>query len=196
MSNETTKRPLGAVLIVEDQKEFLDVVKTSLESCGISCATAASVDEALATLAIEPVALVLLDWRLKQGEGEANGVHLLRFCKKLNPLMPVIVMSGQEFDVRTDAVLAQVDSFLLKPFSMTLLFNHISCWLARVKSTSDTILPRNANEILPYNEFKKIYVEHAVRLLNGDMALAQERLGMDLNTIAKILGQSPESVAE
>ena len=77
---------------------------------------AASVAEALAALQNHRVALTVLDWGL-----DRCGSEVLRESKTLYPQMPVIVMSGRPYDVRTDAIVGQADTFLMKPFSATVL---------------------------------------------------------------------------
>lgn len=124
------------ILIVEDDAVFLNVLATELRSAGWDTIAAASATEACRLLESERVALVLLDWNLSNagtsaGEKETGSV-VLRACRAVDPLIPVIVMSGERaFDVRTDAMLNDADSYLEKPFSMSLLVGHVARWLKR-----------------------------------------------------------------
>jgi DNA-binding response OmpR family regulator len=140
MPPESTVRP-ESVLIVEDDATLLDVLSIQLREAGLNVVTAASSGEACGLLERDKFSLVLLDWNLsakKTGsEEDLTGKTVLKFCRAIAPLMPVIVMSGETaFDVRTDAVSNEADSFLAKPFSMNLLVAHVSRWLKRQESTN------------------------------------------------------------
>jgi DNA-binding response OmpR family regulator len=123
------------ILIVEDDLTFLNALASELRAAGWEVALASSVTEACNLLEDVPISLVLLDWNLSQGisqGGPATGAVVLRESRRLNPLVPVVVMSGERaFDVRTDAVLNEADSYLEKPFSMSLVVGHVSRWLKR-----------------------------------------------------------------
>lgn len=124
------------ILIVEDDAVFLNALATELRGAGWDTLAAASATEACRVLQHERVSLVLLDWNLSNAGGSAaekeTGSVVLRACRAVDPLIPVIVMSGERaFDVRTDAVLNDADSYLEKPFSMSLLVGHVARWLKR-----------------------------------------------------------------
>jgi DNA-binding NtrC family response regulator len=133
-----TPEPMNAsfapILIVEDDEVFMNLLATELRGAGWDTLTATSAPEACRVLQQEHVSLVLLDWNLsKPGVPEREtGSVVLKTCRAVDPLIPVIVMSGERaFDVRTDAVLNDADSYLEKPFSMSLLVGHVSRWLKR-----------------------------------------------------------------
>src|ERR1044072_1454139 len=123
------------VLVVDDNLEFLRMLEALLKADGITCTTAASVSVAIHCLKTMPIALTLIDWRLKDPRGEKTGAQVLRFCRQTRPAMPIIVMSGSDLEPRTDAILEEADSFLQKPFAITLLVSHLEWWLRRVKLT-------------------------------------------------------------
>ena len=124
------------ILIVEDDETFLNAIATELRGAGWNVLMATSVADACSCLQRERVSLVLLDWNLSNAgnlgvQGE-TGSLVLKTCRQVDPSIPVIVMSGERaFDVRTDAVLNGADSYLEKPFSMSLLVGHVSHCLKR-----------------------------------------------------------------
>lgn len=136
---------LSPILVVEDDEIFLNALSTELRGAGWDVLGASSVEEACRILRLERVSLVLLDWNLNNAGGVSTGSFpsdgatgnvVLKVCRDVNPLIPVIVMSGERaFDVRTDAVLNEADSYLEKPFSMSLLVGHVSRWLKRCDAT-------------------------------------------------------------
>ena len=126
MSNSTdgkSGRENLPVLIVEDDAPLRGFLEFSFVAKQISCITAGTVDEACSLLKGTKIALLLLDWGL-----DKSAVPVLQLCRTLNPLMPVIVMSGGTLDVRKDPILAEADSLLQKPFHPAVLTSQIeSC---------------------------------------------------------------------
>ncbi len=106
--------------------------------------------------------------------------------------MPVIVISGRPYDVRTDAIVGQADAFLAKPFSTTVLKSQVSQLLKRARGVGQPLLPEKPEGIRPLGEIKELYIRHAVHLLNDNVSLAAERLGIHRQTVAAALrGPSP-----
>jgi DNA-binding NtrC family response regulator len=161
-----------------------------LETKGINCITAATVDEACSVLKREKVSLILLDWKLKEAGAVRTGGEILKFCREANPLMPVIVMTGLtpgEIDVRTDAVMAEADGFLQKPFSATVLTGHIERWLKRQHSVQEWLSPHEESQIMPLEEVKQRYSSKVVELLKGNVSLAASKLGVHRHTLSGLL---------
>jgi DNA-binding NtrC family response regulator len=174
------------VLIVDDEEQFREIITECLEREGIPCVTAASVEEAIAVIRTKKIVLTLLDWGLR-GAQDTSGSQVLRVCRELHPLMPVIVMSGLRFDVRTDAVLEQADGFLEKPFSNSVIRSHVTWWLNRLKATPKVFLPQREEDILPLETFKQIYIRHVAQLLGHNISLAAEKLGIHRQTVSAAL---------
>jgi DNA-binding response OmpR family regulator len=184
--NRTAPGRSGLVLAVDDDKDMRTLLQDCLSAEGISCITAASVEEAILALKNNQVTLTLLDWGLR-GALDASGSEVLRFCKEQFPSMPVLVMSGQTMDVRTDAVVKRADGFLQKPFGGTVVTSQISEWLRRIDATPRTFLPRREEDILSLDQFKRLYIRHVVQLLGGNISLAAARLKIHRHTIAAAL---------
>ena len=169
------------VLIVDDDPHVLDVIRLSLTARNIFCLSATSVAEACSLVEKEKISLILLDWKL-----DRSGMEVLRTCREIYPLMPVIVMSGLPLDIRTDAMLAEADGFLQKPFSPAVIVSHVERWLRRL-STASTSLPEREEEILLFEDLKRTYLYHVVKLLQGNVTVAAEKLGMHRHTLSSAL---------
>jgi DNA-binding NtrC family response regulator len=78
------------ILVVEDQNENIDFLKTLVESAGHRCEAVTSVGEAIRRLSSDPFDLVLLDLVLPDAEGIEVARHILE--RQLST--PVIAISG------------------------------------------------------------------------------------------------------
>jgi DNA-binding NtrC family response regulator len=179
----------GLVLVVDDDEGIRQFIGDVLDREGIPCATAGSVEEAIDALGNNKISLTLLDWGLRGGL-DTSGAEVLQFCKDRYPLMPVIVMSGMPIDVRTDATTKQADGFLAKPFNGTLIVAHVNQWLNRIRRTSKGSLPQRGEDIVPIvplNKLESRYIRHVVQLVNYDISLAAEKLGVTPEAISEAL---------
>lgn len=171
------------VLVLDDEDGPRQVCVEALMQEGLSCIPTRSAEEALAVLATKRVSLAVLDWGLDNGTSRP----VLREAKKNHPLIPVLVMSGKLYDVRTDALLAHADAFLLKPFCMTVLQHQVRQLLKLSQSARRHLFPETPEDIRPFSEMKQLYIRQAVQLLNGNVSLAAERLGLHRHTVAAAL---------
>ena len=173
------------VLVVEDEEDLRKLITGWLAAENIPCIGAASVEEAKRRLQTQKIAVTLLDWTLdKKGAG---GAEVLAYCNEHHPLMAVIVMSGQPFDVRTDALIKHADGFLEKSFGETMVVSHVRRWLERLQAAPRIMLPREEDEILPLDEIKAIYIRHVAQLLDNNATRAAERLGIHRQTVTAVL---------
>lgn len=78
------------VLIVDDEDDFREIIAKRLARRGVKVWLAACCAEALASLAAEPVDVVVLDVRMP---GE-DGIECLSRIKEKWPKLPVIMLTG------------------------------------------------------------------------------------------------------
>jgi len=78
------------VLLVDDEREFVEVLAERLETRDFSVIRAYSGDEALARIAEQDVDVVVLDV-LMPGK---DGVDTLREIKQIKPILEVIMLTG------------------------------------------------------------------------------------------------------
>jgi len=106
------KEPSKAVLVVDDEPEFLLYVRVALEAAGYPVTTAASREDASVKLEKGTFAVVLADLML----GTASGLDVLADARKREPLCVGIVMTAfGSTDTAMDALRQGAYDYLLKP---------------------------------------------------------------------------------
>ena len=150
MDSPRCERPL--ILIVEDDTDQQKVLVDILAACDLSCIATKSIAEGLAALKCHRISLTLLDWELPDGLGS----RFLREAKGEHPLVPVVVMSGKPYDVRTDAMVEEADAFLTKPWNAAVLTNQVTQLLKLSQAAQRGLLPKDENEILSLRIIKEV----------------------------------------
>jgi DNA-binding response OmpR family regulator len=172
------------ILIVDDDEGVRQLMSNALERDGLSCVAAASVSEAVAALKNNRIALTVLDWEL-----DRCGAVVLQEVRGHYPRMPVIVISGQPYDVRTDAMVERADAFLHKPFCMTVFLAQVRRLLELAKVAHRSLFPEAPEDIRPLGEIKEVYIRRVVHLLNDNVSLAAEKLGIHRQTVSAVINQ-------
>lgn len=176
-----------SVLIVEDDENLLLVMSSALASVDFNVISASDQESAIESLKRDDIRLVILDWNLKKLNAKRSGAAVLRLCRELDPWLPVVVVSGEtDYDLRTDAILAQADSFLAKPFSMTLLEQHARRWINRINRPKEAFDALCEAGPIRFTDLKRQYFEYAVRTL-GSVSKASLAIGVNRQTIASSL---------
>ena len=108
----------AAVLVVDDEADFLATYDRLLRRHGYRTIAAGSRQAALAALEGEPLGLVISDLRLPDGDG----LDVVRAARaRLHP-PPVIVVTGFTSEQsRRQALAAGATAYLAKPFSTSVL---------------------------------------------------------------------------
>jgi two-component system, OmpR family, response regulator CpxR len=78
------------ILLVDDEKDFVDVLAERLEARDFAVSTAFSGDEAVAKIKEQEIDVVVLDVQMPI----KDGVTTLREIKQLNPIVEVIMLTG------------------------------------------------------------------------------------------------------
>jgi len=106
------------VLVVDDDRVARIVLCDVVRSMGLDCAEAASGEEAVQSLAENPVDLVLLDIVMPG----MDGLETLRCLKQINPELLVIMSTGQrEFETPVEAMRLGAFDYVTKPFQVPIL---------------------------------------------------------------------------
>jgi DNA-binding NtrC family response regulator len=111
----TPVHPERRILVVDDEQGFREMLMWNLKEEGVIIDTASDGEEAEKKLSLGKYALVLSDITMPR----VDGLGLLRRIKTLDPLIPVILMTG--FGTVETAVQAMKDGamdFVLKPFDV------------------------------------------------------------------------------
>jgi DNA-binding response OmpR family regulator len=125
------------ILIVEDEKKIVDILKIGLKGQRYSVDVAYDGDEGLERALKNDYSLILLDIMLPKKDG-------LAICRELREReihTPIIMLTarGSEED-RVIGLNAGADDYLIKPFGLNELFARISAVLRRPKKTNPEII--------------------------------------------------------
>lgn len=120
----TKKNPSSfTILVVDDDPVMRSTIAYDLTRKGFQVLDAGSGQEALEVARNHPIALVLSDIRMPQGDG----IELLKSLRLLNPSLPVVILMTGYADISTeDAIRGGALTVLQKPFRRDVLFKHIS----------------------------------------------------------------------
>lgn len=121
---------LNTVLVVDDKKSMVDVLKRSFAGAGYAVLTAHSVEDALDRLrSAAELDGVVTDLKLPDGDG----LQILAAAKERSPLMPVVVMTAHgTIENAVRAVKQGAYDFIAKPFDP----DHLLLLVARALSES------------------------------------------------------------
>ncbi len=78
------------VLLVDDEKDFLEALSERMENRGMNVATTTSAKGAIEKVAEESYDAIVLDLQMP----EMDGIEALKAIKKINPDMQVILLTG------------------------------------------------------------------------------------------------------
>jgi len=173
------------VLVVDGDQEFRRYLTDCLEAEGISCMTATSVSEALEALSRDEVSVLLVDWFL-----DRLATEVVRTARSISGTMPIIVMSGKSYNVKTDALLADADEFLEKTIGGSILAKRVKRWMGRLHAVPDALLPQRAEDILILDEIKYRYIRHVVQLVGNNISVAAQKLGVHRQTISAAMANN------
>lgn len=103
------------ILIVDDEPDIRELIAGVLEDENYAVRSAATAERALEEVRMRAPGLVILDVWL-QGS-EMDGLSLLKYFKSIDPLMPVIVISGHgNIETAVAAIRRGAYDFIEKPF--------------------------------------------------------------------------------
>jgi len=103
----------GAVLLIDDDDDFLQVTANVLRSAGYAVLTSNTGTKGLNMIQYAPgdLRVVLLDYAMPQLDGEQTLMHL----RRLRPSLRVVGLTGVPMDELPSGYREQLDSLLCKP---------------------------------------------------------------------------------
>jgi DNA-binding NtrC family response regulator len=111
------------VLLVDDEKKFLDVLSQRLGTRGVDAETATSGEDALVKMKNRSFDVIILDVMMP-GMG---GIETLKRIRKENPEVQIIMLTGQgTIDKAVEAMKEGAIDFLEKPADINTLMDKIS----------------------------------------------------------------------
>jgi DNA-binding NtrC family response regulator len=100
------------VLLVDDERDFLEVLIRRLGKRDVDVRGVSSGEEALQYLQAKPIDVAVLDVRMPR----MDGLTALRKIKKLDPLIEVIMLTGHaSLEVALEGMRAGAFDYLMKP---------------------------------------------------------------------------------
>ncbi|MCZ4299124.1 sigma-54-dependent transcriptional regulator [Henriciella marina] len=120
------------ILVVDDEPDIRDLISGVLEDEGYAVRSAATAAKALEEVRKRAPGLIILDVWL-QGS-DMDGLSVLKFIKSIDPLIPVIVISGHgNIETAVAAIRRGAYDFIEKPFKSDRLLHLVA---RAIESTS------------------------------------------------------------
>lgn len=138
------------ILIVDDERDLLELLQMSLEQAGFTVFTASSGAEAIASVRTDRPDLVLLDVMLADVSGITIASRLKNTPETAD--LPIIMLTAK--DSETDMVVGLsvgADDYITKPFSTAILVARIEAVLRRVTRPLSQRLSAGQVKIDPYS---------------------------------------------
>ncbi len=149
--------PLRRILIIEDNRDLVDLVRLHLESEGYTVTAATDGPAALAAFADGPWALVILDWMLPG----LSGLDVLRHIRERDGQTPVLMLTarGEEADKVLGLELG-CDDYMTKPFSVRELTARIKVLRRRIERAAQLAGGGGQEQLL---ELGPLRIDHGMR---------------------------------
>ncbi len=170
------------ILLIEDEKEISNSIKSYLKTNDIICEVTQKVQDALEKIASYEYDCILLDLMLPDG----NGFEVLNTLKRLNKSDGIIIISAIEsLNTRLEGFNLGADDFLTKPF-------HLSELLVRIHS----LVRRknfNGNNLIKFNEIQINFFAKTVSVNNIKIDFTKKEIDLLLYLIGnhkKVLSKS------
>ncbi|MGE0642530.1 MAG: response regulator transcription factor [Nitrospira sp.] len=164
--------PHKKILIVEDERDILQLVKHYLEKEGLRATVAMTGLEALKRVAEDKPDLVVLDLMLPEMDG-------LEVCKRLRAdpetaMVPILMLTAkaEESDTIVGLELG-ADDYVTKPFSPKTLVARVKALLRRVDRT-----PETEPNLYRYETLTMNLSRHEVSLGNEEIILTAKEFGL------------------
>jgi two-component system phosphate regulon response regulator PhoB len=145
----------GRILLVEDDKPLVELIRYNLEQEGFEVEDTPDGDEALMIARETPPDLILLDWMIEGTSGIEVCRRLRRMSEAANVPIIMLTARGEESD-RIRGLDTGADDYMTKPFSPREL-------VARVKAVLRRLRPALAGESLSYADIEMDLASHMVR---------------------------------
>ena len=128
---------MAAILVVDDEVDLCNLIRTKLEAEGHSVFQAFDGPAALSLVEVHRPHLVILDWMLP-------GLDGLAVCRQLRQkyVMPIIMLTARTEEIdRVLGLEVGADDYISKPFSLRELLARVRAVLRRVELDSRSSSP-------------------------------------------------------
>lgn len=122
------------ILIVEDNKNLLMLMKARLEQAGYKVLQAQNGQEALEILEDQQVDLMISDIMMPQ----MDGFELIKSLRDANYSLPILVVTAKEgFEDKEKGFSLGTDDYMVKPIDMNEMILRVAALLRRAKITNE-----------------------------------------------------------
>lgn len=142
------------LLLVDDEKRFLETTKKVLEKRGIETFTAIKGLDAMAILDQEKIDVVILDVKMPG----LDGVEVLRRIKQKHPLVEVIMLTGHSTtESAVEGLKLGAFDYLIKPCEISALLDKVEEARTKKRAMEDKIRQTKIDKIIshPLSVFEK-----------------------------------------
>lgn len=180
------------ILVVDDDRNILNVIQMRLVSGGYNVTTTISAEEALKLAEKERIDLALIDLKLN---GQ-DGIQLMENIHHINPNIPVIILTAYgTIHSAVDAMKKGAYSYLTKPFDGHELLMQInnclekSMLLKKVERLQNLVIKRYGfdNIIGKSDKMKKVFEQVALAAATDSNVYIEGKSGTGKELIAKSL---------
>jgi DNA-binding response OmpR family regulator len=158
------------ILIVEDESSIASFVALYLKNAGYAVKTAATGGDALAQVALEKPALVVLDLMLPDIDG-------IEVCKQIRQSsdLPILMLTARDEDIdKIIGLEVGADDYLIKPFNPRELVARIRSILRR----TTTARHERENDILVHGDLSVDAGRHEVHVGDEEIQLAPKEFDL------------------
>jgi len=102
------------ILVAEDEADLRDILKVTLEQEGYRAILASNGDEAIKKIEKKSFQMALIDIKMPG----MNGKELVSKIKQINPLMPIVIITGSPDFKEEMSLKKQAYEYIYKPFRL------------------------------------------------------------------------------
>jgi DNA-binding NtrC family response regulator len=133
------------VLLVDDEKDFLEIMAQRMEARGLEITTAESADSALSIIEDKPFDAIVMDFQMPG----MDGMEALKAIKAKSPELQIILLTGYATVEKTvEAMKAGASDFLEKPADIEVLISKIKKAKTDKKQHVEKQTDKRINDIL------------------------------------------------
>jgi two-component system, response regulator RegA len=182
LDRPTEKETIGSgdrtLLLVDDDKPFLDRLARAMEARGFTVAACSSVAEGLDAIASAPPAFAVVDMRL----GDGNGLDVISELKARRPDARGIILTGYgNITTAVTAVKLGAFDYLAKPADADEIFHALMATQHDRAAVPEN--PMSADRVR-WEHIQRIY-----ELCGRNVSETARRLGMHRRTLQRILAK-------
>ena len=168
----------NTLLIVDDDRAFLQRLARAMETRGFAVEAAGSVNEGLALLRQRAPAFAVVDMRLDDG----NGIDVIAALKELRPDSRAVVLTGYgNIATAVSAVKIGAADYLAKPADADDVYN------ALLASPDDKAPP--PENPMSADRVRWEHIQRVYELCNRNVSETARRLNMHRRTLQRILAK-------